>query len=356
MQYITAAFAQQIVDSAKAVVGWNINFIDTNGIIIASTDPRRIGKYHEAGHKAAKTRQMQEVSSDALYKGSHRGLNYPIIMNDSVAGVIGITGDPDVASQYGFLLTKICELFLKEYWLEARTQNERHHARTLVQALLYHDMERARLLAAQMQIPAREPYIVTIVLLDNDGSGSEQTRSESIVADEMNRLGIGLYTPVFPNEIGCLIPKEKYEAWKRHVLLWQTQYRLRVWVGMGTAEELEDAAVSYRFAKAAVHYARAHQLFCMASDSMNLELLLQSADESMRTQYGNNINRHLRPEDRHLLTVYFETDLSLQETARLLTLHKNTLQYRLKKIRDATGLDPRKFTDAVVLYVALHLH
>ena len=40
---ITDELAQQIVDSAKAVVGWNVNFIDCQGRIMASTDSGRIG-------------------------------------------------------------------------------------------------------------------------------------------------------------------------------------------------------------------------------------------------------------------------------------------------------------------------
>lgn len=40
---ITDELAQQIVDSAKAVVGWNVNFIDCQGRIMASTDSARIG-------------------------------------------------------------------------------------------------------------------------------------------------------------------------------------------------------------------------------------------------------------------------------------------------------------------------
>lgn len=55
---ITDELAQQIVDSAKAVVGWNVNFIDCQGRIMASTDSGRIGTYHKAGHVAARTGQV----------------------------------------------------------------------------------------------------------------------------------------------------------------------------------------------------------------------------------------------------------------------------------------------------------
>ena len=47
--------------------------------------------------------------------------------------------------------------------------------------------------------------------------------------------------------------------------------------------------------------------------------------------------------------------MSLKETARRCFLHVNTLQYRLKRVRDRCGLDPRRFREASMLYTALRL-
>ena len=45
---------------------------------------------------------------------------------------------------------------------------------------------------------------------------------------------------------------------------------------------------------------------------------------------------------------FFQNDLNLSITARELYIHRNTLLYRMEKIRKATGLDLRKFEDAAV--------
>ncbi|MDD4188497.1 MAG: helix-turn-helix domain-containing protein [Eubacteriales bacterium] len=49
----------------------------------------------------------------------------------------------------------------------------------------------------------------------------------------------------------------------------------------------------------------------------------------------------------------FENNLNISETARLLYIHRNTLIYRLEKIKKATGLDLREFDDAVAFKTAL---
>lgn len=56
-----------------------------------------------------------------------------------------------------------------------------------------------------------------------------------------------------------------------------------------------------------------------------------------------------------ILTInkFFENDLNVSETSRQLFVHRNTLVYRLEKINKLTGLDLRKFDQAIVFKVAM---
>lgn len=56
------------------------------------------------------------------------------------------------------------------------------------------------------------------------------------------------------------------------------------------------------------------------------------------------------------IRVFFRNDLSLTTTSRDLFIHRNTLSYRLEKVRDLTGLDIRNFRDATVLYILMLMH
>ncbi len=53
--------------------------------------------------------------------------------------------------------------------------------------------------------------------------------------------------------------------------------------------------------------------------------------------------------------MFVECDLNMSETARRLYLHRNSLLYRLERIRDLTGYDIRRFEDAVTVWTALLL-
>lgn len=53
------------------------------------------------------------------------------------------------------------------------------------------------------------------------------------------------------------------------------------------------------------------------------------------------------------LESFFELDMSLTRTAEALSIHRNTLVYRLDRISELLGLDPRVFDDAVQIKLAI---
>ncbi|MBE5741840.1 MAG: hypothetical protein E7360_00770 [Clostridiales bacterium] len=53
---------------------------------------------------------------------------------------------------------------------------------------------------------------------------------------------------------------------------------------------------------------------------------------------------------------FLNTSLNVSETSRNLYMHRNTLMYRLDKIERATGLDIRKFQDAMTFRLIMILH
>jgi carbohydrate diacid regulator len=65
----------------------------------------------------------------------------------------------------------------------------------------------------------------------------------------------------------------------------------------------------------------------------------------------------LNDKDLHkTIRTFYEMNMSLTDAANKLHLHRNTLIYRLEKIKKEYGLDPRKFTDAVNIKLGLSLY
>lgn len=56
---------------------------------------------------------------------------------------------------------------------------------------------------------------------------------------------------------------------------------------------------------------------------------------------------------KHTLDVFFDSNMSLTRTAKKLKIHRNTLVYRLDKISETLGLDPRAFDGAVQIKLSM---
>jgi carbohydrate diacid regulator len=81
------------------------------------------------------------------------------------------------------------------------------------------------------------------------------------------------------------------------------------------------------------------------------------ADEATKVDLATYLLRPLDGEPQLLQTLaaFFDNDLSPCQTAAELSIHRNTLTYRLDKITSLIGLDPRRFADAVQIRLSLVL-
>ena len=82
-------------------------------------------------------------------------------------------------------------------------------------------------------------------------------------------------------------------------------------------------------------------------DSIPAEMKKQIRDEFRQIRAGETFSDEMLETVR----VFFMNDLNLTAASRQLFIHRNTLNYRLDKIRKISGLDLRKFHDAVIFSV-----
>ncbi len=94
----------------------------------------------------------------------------------------------------------------------------------------------------------------------------------------------------------------------------------------------------------------------LAAWKLGLAGLLGEISAAVIQRYRREIlKERLTPELRETLQAYFIHGLSISETARALFIHRNTLLYRLDRVTELTGQNPREFAAAVQLYLAIWL-
>lgn len=93
---------------------------------------------------------------------------------------------------------------------------------------------------------------------------------------------------------------------------------------------------------------------------MKLELLLNRLDERVRRAFIDELlgssSFFEDDETRFTLETFFELNCNVSDTAKQLYIHRNTLLYRLERIKNETNLDVRQFSDAVQMRLLLLLY
>lgn len=113
--YISRETAQEIVEEIGGEIGAHINLMDERGYIIASTDASRIGNLHEGARRIIQnhlpelyiTREME----NAMTK---KGINLPLVVDENVVGVVGITGDREKVYGYGNIVRRMTEILIAD--------------------------------------------------------------------------------------------------------------------------------------------------------------------------------------------------------------------------------------------------
>lgn len=134
--------------------------------------------------------------------------------------------------------------------------------------------------------------------------------------------------------------------------------RASITIGVGRYHPgIQGMAHSYRDARAAISLgSRFHgQNLVHCLDGLGVAAFVGISDERTKLDLAMHLLSPLDQESELIETLraFFATDCCPSTTAHTLCIHRNTLSYRLDKIAMLTGLDPRRFDDAVQIRLAL---
>ena len=132
-------------------------------------------------------------------------------------------------------------------------------------------------------------------------------------------------------------------------------------VGIGTvATHLRDLAKSYKEANIAIEVGKVFdtEKYVINYENLGIGRLIYQLPTTLCEMFLQEVFKKnpidaLDKETLFTIHKFFENNLNVSETARKLFVHRNTLVYRLEKIKKLTGLDLREFDDAITFKVAL---
>ena len=132
-------------------------------------------------------------------------------------------------------------------------------------------------------------------------------------------------------------------------------------IGIGTvATHLRELADSYKEAQTAIDVGKVFdtEKSIINYENLGIGRLIYQLPTTLCEIFLTEVFKKssidaLDQETLFTINKFFENNLNVSETSRKLFVHRNTLVYRLEKIKKLTGLDLRLFDHAIVFKVAL---
>ncbi len=140
-----------------------------------------------------------------------------------------------------------------------------------------------------------------------------------------------------------------------------SEFYCKVGVGIGrVVDNIKDLASSYKEAQIAIEVGKVFETEkeIISYENLGIGRLIYQLPTTLCEIFLREVFKHgsletLDKETLQTIQVFFDNNLNVSETSRKLFVHRNTLVYRLEKIRKLTGLDLRQFDHAITFKVAL---
>lgn len=140
-----------------------------------------------------------------------------------------------------------------------------------------------------------------------------------------------------------------------------TELLVKTVIGIGSvAKHLRELADRYKEAQTAIEVGQVFdtEKSVVHYENLGIGRIIYQLPTTLCEMYLSEVFKKnpiesLDQETLFTINKFFENNLNVSETSRKLFVHRNTLVYRLEKIKKLTGLDLREFDHAIVFKVAL---
>ena len=344
---------QSVIVQLKDVSDRVFGVIDTEGSVVSCTDVSLLGeRWHDAALKVGN-------ASDSVVTFGQKTFKAIVGNSNFFEYAVFCTGDDEVAR--GFCQVAFVALN------DAKTFYEEKHDRgTFVKNIIMDNI-----LPGDIYIRAKELHFATdapraVFLIRQVGHSDVATVDvlSGLFSDKLQDFVLSI------NETDIAVVKQisgtttEEELEKMAMTIEETlknELSIKTVIGIGTvSDHLRELADSYKEAQTAIDVGK---VFDTEKSIINYEKLgigrliyqlpTTLCEIFLSEVFKKNSIDSLDQETLFTINKFFENNLNVSETSRKLFVHRNTLVYRLEKIKKLTGLDLREFDHAIIFKVAL---
>lgn len=342
---------QSIIHQMRDTVNRTIGVLDESGSVIACSELSTIGE------------QREGIINELSY-----GTDVPIY-DGYTYKVIGLAAKPDYAvfvegdDTFAAQIVSILAISLgsvKEY------SDEKYDKSNFIKNIILDNILSGDiyLKARELHFPIEVSRVVILIRLIDKTDISVFDILQSLFPEKNKDyvLNVSERDIVLVKEVKPNIESKDLEKLARSIAdTLYSEFYTKTSIGIGTVvNNLKDLASSFKEAQIALEVSKVfeNEKNIVSYDNLGIGRLIYQLPTTLCEMFLNEVFKKgliesLDHETLYTIQKFFENNLNVSETSRKLFVHRNTLVYRLEKIRRITGLDLREFDHAIIFKVAL---
>ncbi len=270
-----------------------------------------------------------------------------------------VEGEDDIAEKYAGLLA-VSLSGIKQYY------DEKYNRVSFIKNVILDNI-----LPGDIFVKAREMHfnndvsrVVLLIRIQNHNDVSVFDVIQNLFPDKQRDFvfSISENDVVLVKEIKTGIETKDLEKLARSIVdTLSSEFYTHANVGIGTVVTgVKDLAQSFKEAQVAMEVGKVFdtEKVIISYDNLGIARLIYQLPTTLCEMFLREVFKRgsiesLDHETLFTIQKFFENNLNVSETSRKLFVHRNTLVYRLEKIKKITGLDLREFDHAIIFKVAL---
>ena len=342
---------QNVINQLKDTIERTVAVIDETGTVVACTDLSRVGE------KIPHVLDLFTTDDEVVVSGKN---TYRLVGSYAkIENVIMVEGDgkesEEISAVIAVSFTSIKNLYGEKYDKSSFIKN------IILDNILPSDIY---IKAKELHFNAEASRAVFFVRFSEKGDVIPFDIMQNMFPDKNKDyvISIGENDVVLVKEVKSGIDAKELEKIAHSIVdTISAEFFLSVTSGIGSvSENIKDLANAFRESQVAIEVGKVFDTKKSVISYENLgigrliyQLPTTLCDMFLQEVFKKGSLESLDHETLMTIQAFFENNLNVSETSRKLFVHRNTLVYRLEKIRKITGLDLREFEHAITFKVAL---
>ena len=368
---INQQLAEEMTREIKGIVPFYFNIMDDTGTILTCTDQKRNGTKHK-GTFLMTAQNLDEliVEQDNQYPGCTMGVLFSIRFGGKIIGFVGIRGMPEKIIDYGRIIQKMTELLVYEKFENYRQEANDHANNVLIENMIQGNQENTffdmKQELTKRGLDYKGNFTIAIIKFQPPSVLSQDLDLERIkqkimrrqILDDLSKRNILVSNyPDYSIVVSNQSTEDLYRLLQSTENYVVHQYKTGLVGAISRETSSNNLAKAYMEASAMIRFLseenkRGIYQYRASELSFILKQIVPVHSENLCQEVFQHCSQEERYEFANFIIAYMDCDGSLKLMSDRYFLHKNTIQYKIKKIYKKTGYDMRRLQDLFVLYIA----